>query len=176
MGLFSRKIPRRKWIDIAPALGMTLKAAGNDWYPTFRAHTAANGLTPTLTDPARHYIAMLQLSSVAATIVENGYVSDPTFFLELVYIAMTGRPPAQMHVDVEKYQTVRPRQTPDDPRASLIAWATVMASESSTSTDKAELAAELVSYGALLVVQAKISACVACGDQRGAERVRRAVR
>ena len=67
MGLFSRKIPQRKWIDIAPALGMTLKTTGDDWYPTFLAHTAAKGLMPALTDPARHYIAMLQLSSAAGT-------------------------------------------------------------------------------------------------------------
>ena len=175
MGLFSKKIPERKWIDVAPSLGLTLKTIGNEFYPTFLSHTAIPGLAPSLAETGRHYIAMLQLSAAASTIVENSYVYDPTFFLELVYIAMTGRRPDQMHADIADYQFRNPGQTPDNPRTSLIAWASEMAKELSPEANGPALAAELVSYGALLVIQAKISTCEACGDHKGAEKVRRAM-
>jgi hypothetical protein len=176
MALFSKKVPQRKWIDVAPLLGIRLKTIGNEFYQTFLSHTTIHGLTPLLSETALRYIDMLQLSCAASTIVENNYVSDPTFFLELVYIAMTGRRLEQMHADIEEYQFDNPGQTLDDPQASLIAWASTMAKELLPGADDVALATELVSYGAWLVVETKISTCETCGDHRGAEKVRRAMR
>lgn len=176
MALFSKKVPERKWIDVAPSLGLRLKTIGNEFYQTISSHTTTRGLTPSLSETARQYIDMLQLSCAASSIVENHYVSDPTFFLELVYIAMTGQRPEQMHADIEKYQFDNPSQAPDDPRTSLIAWASKMAKELLPGADDTVLATGLVSYGAWLVARTKISICEACGDRRGAEKVRRTMR
>jgi hypothetical protein len=112
---------------------------------------------------------MLQLSAVAATLQENGYVSDLTFFLELVYIILTENPPAKLHDDIEALPFART----GDAQRSLELWACVMASELSPKRDNARLIEELTSYGAHLVVQAKIATCEACGDQKGAETVRK---
>ena len=149
----------------------------------FLEYTAGKGLTAaTLTKAAKHYMDMLQLSSVASTITENGYVdigdTDYAFFLELVYVALTGSPAAQMHVDVQEYQFVNPRmfQTIGDPKDSLTTWAAAVAAEISTGANDTELQTELGSHGAHLVLHARIVTCEACGDRKGAERVRAWVR
>lgn len=174
VGLFSKKVPKRKWPDAVSHLVLALKRACSDFYPTFLSHTAIQGLAQSLGEAGQHDVAMLQLAAVASTISENGYVSDLALFLELVYIGMTGRDPEEMHAEIADH--VDGRRSDDDPRASLAAWASKMAKDLSDRNDSTTLAAELVSYGALLVVQAKVSTCEAFGDHRGAEKVRSAMR
>jgi len=48
-----------------------------------------------------------------------------------------------------------------------------MAREVSTSADNPKLLEELNRYGALLVIQAKIATCEACGDFKGADKIRK---
>lgn len=86
MGLFSKKVPQRKWSDASIALARKLQSTASCWYATFRRGAAEldASLMPEIRDVAKHYISMLQLSAVAATLQENAYVSDATFFLELV--------------------------------------------------------------------------------------------
>ena len=62
---------------------------------------------PEISDIAKHYISMLQLSAVAATLQENAYVSDATFFLQLVYIILTQNAPAEFHRDIESLPFAR---------------------------------------------------------------------
>ena len=111
---------------------------------------------------------MMQLSAVAATLQENSYVSDITFFVELVYIVLTGSPPAGLHRDIEALPFART----GDANRSLILWAHSMASELSSDKDDPRLIEELNRYGMLLVVQAKIATCEACGDHKGVEKIR----
>ena len=172
MVLFANKVPERKWGGVVAPLGLVLRSAANKFYPAFLSHTAVRGLPPSLNDTARHYVSMLQLSATASTVLENGYASDPEFFLELAYIAITGRYSQQMHADIADYNT---HQMSGDALDSLTAWASKMTKQLSAGAHHAILVTELVGHGALLVVQAKILTCEACGDYGGAEKVRRTV-
>ena len=118
---------------------------------------------------AAQYVSLLQLSAVAATLQENGYVSDVTFFVELVYILLTGNQPAQFHRDIE----ATPFSLAGDAQSSLTLWAQSMASELSPGNDNRRLIEELKPYGAFIVAQAKIATCEACSDPKGAEKIRR---
>jgi hypothetical protein len=170
MGWFSKTVPRRRWPDVNVILGRKLHATGASWYSTFQEGTASHGfqlVDKAPTEAAKHYISMLQLSAVAATLQENGYVSDVAPFLELVYVFLTRNPPAKLHDDIETLPFARA----GDAQRSLVLWARNMASELSPKRNDAGLIGELTSYGLGLVVQAKIATCVACGDQKGAEKV-----
>ena len=111
---------------------------------------------------------MLQLSAVAATLEENSYVSDLTFFLELVYIVLTENPPADLHRDIES----SPFSRAGGAQQSLILWARTMARELSSNHEDPKLIEELCRYGALLVIKAKFATCEACGDRKAAEKTR----
>src|SRR5712692_5457626 len=104
VGWFSKSVPQRRWTDVSVALARKLQAAGDSWYSTFQQGTAPHGLRlsgATLSHSARHYVSMMQLSAVAATLQANRYVSDVTFFLEHVYIVLTRNPAAGLHDDIE---------------------------------------------------------------------------
>ncbi len=171
MGLFSRRVPQRKWSDASVALARKLQDTAGSWYATFRRGGAEHevSLRPEISDAAKHYISMLQLSAVAATLQENAYVTDATFFLELVYIILTQNAPAEFHRDIESLPFARV----GDAQESLTLWAHSMAAEVSESAGNPKLIAELNRYGASLVVQAKIATCEACNDFRGAEKIRK---
>jgi hypothetical protein len=171
MGWFSKTIPQRKWTDVSVALAQKLQSTASSWYATFRRGAAEHvSLKPDeISDVAKHYISMLQLSAVAATLQENAYVTDATFFLELVYGLLTRNPPAALHGDIESL----PFALAGDARKSLMLWTHCMAREVSTSADDPKLLEELNRYGALLVIQAKIATCEACDDFKGAEKIRK---
>lgn len=172
MAFFNKKISESKWLDVGLLLGQKLKKYSDEFYPTFLKHTEVQGLKPSLSEKARHLVDMMQLQAVASTIVENGYSADPAFSLELIYIVMTERLPAQMHADISNQSQ---ELMSEDARTALHAWSSMMAIELSRSGENSALSAELAPYGALLVVQAKIATCAACGDHRGAEKVRKAM-
>lgn len=170
MGLFNKKVPQRKWSDASIALARKLQSTASSWYATFRRGAAEHdaSLMPEISDVAKHYISMLQLSAVAATLQENAYVSDATFFLELVYIILTQNAPAEFQRDIESLPFARVGDA-----QSLMLWAHSMATEVSKSASNPKLFEELNRYGALLVVQAKIATCEACNDFKGAEKIRK---
>lgn len=168
---FSKVISVRKSATASAALGCELKVAGGLWYSTFQQETESHGIilaSNEISGTAKHYINMLQLSAVAATLQENSYVSDAIFFLETVYIVLTGNLPAGLHRDIEAL----PFALAGDAQRSLSLWAHSMASELSSDKDDQRLIEELSRYGILLVVQAKIATCEACGDHKGAEKMR----
>jgi hypothetical protein len=120
---------------------------------------------------------MLQLSVVASSIIENGYISDYQFFLELVYIALTGNQLLQMHSDIAEYRFIWPTPSLDNTRTALMAWGKAMAAELSMDSETAELESEVVAiYGAILAVKTKIFTCEHFGDREGAEKIRAALR
>ena len=172
MGWFSKTIPERKWTDVSAALFQKLKGTRDSWYPTFQRESQSHGFALASDGPSRvatHYVNLLQLSAVAATLQDNGYVSDPVFFLELVYIMMSGNQPAQLHRDI----AATPFSLAGNAQESLTLWAQSMAGELSPSNGSQRLVDELKPYGAFIVAQAKIATCEACGDQNGAEKTRR---
>jgi hypothetical protein len=171
MGWFSKSVPERKWVEASTALARKLQVTAGSWYSTFQHGTASHGFvlaSNEISDTAKHYISMLQLSAVAATLQDNSYISDATFFLELVYIILTGGLPVGLHRDIEALPFART----GDAKSSLILWAHSMASELSSDKDNARLIEELSRYGALLVVQAQIATSEVCGDHKGAEKIR----
>ena len=104
MGWFSKAIPERKWGDVSTTLGLSLRKERDSWYSTVQHSSASYGflfVSDNISHTAIHCTSMLQLSAVAATLEENSYVSDLTFFLELVYIVLTENPPADLHRDIE---------------------------------------------------------------------------
>ena len=92
MGWFTKAIPERKWAEISADLGLTLKKEATTWYYVFRKQSTIGSAlsSSTLTDSATHKVYLLQLQAVASAIQEGGYIADSTFFLELVYIVLTG--------------------------------------------------------------------------------------
>jgi hypothetical protein len=171
MGWFSKTVPQRKWIHASTALGHDLQSTAGSWWPTFQREVAAHGIaliSENMGKVAAHYVSMLQLSAVAATLQENGYVADATFFLELLYIGLTQRPPAGLNQDIGALPFARA----GDAQESLTLWARSMAAEVSTISDNPKLLEQLARYGALLVIQAKIATCEACGDRKGASKMR----
>jgi hypothetical protein len=171
MGWFSKAIPERKWIEVSATLASNLKNERESWYSIFRRETSSRGFTlppDGLSRTATHYISLLQLQAVASTVQDNGYVSDVTFFLELVYGLLTGNRPAEFHRNLE----ATPFCLAGDAAASLTLWGQSMASELSSDTDRSELIEELARYGAFLVSRTMFATCVACGDKKGAEKIR----
>lgn len=171
MGWFSKAIPERKWIEVSATLASNLKNERESWYSMFRRETSSRGFTLSpdgLSRTATHHISLLQLQAVASTLQDNGYVSDVTFFLELVYGLLTGNLPAEFHRALE----ATPFCLAGDAAASLTLWGQSLASELSSDTDRSDLTAQLVPYGAFLVSRAMFATCVACGDNKGAENVR----
>ncbi len=167
MGWFSKAIPERKWCDASGALAKELKSMAGSWYPTFRGGAGERGVSlksAEIGETAKLSIRMLQLSAVAATLQKNAYVSDASFFLELVYIMLTGNEPAVFHQDIERLPFARAGDAPK----SMTLWARSTASQFSSTPDNPQLLEELARYRTLLVIQAKIPTCEACGDHKGA--------
>jgi hypothetical protein len=172
MGWFSKTVPERNWVEVSAILASKLKDERQSWYSIFQRETAPHGfaLSPEgLCGAASHDVTLLQLQAVAGTLQENGYVSDTTFFLELVFTLLTGKAPAEFHRDI----AATPFCLAGDAGASLALWAQAMANELSSGKDTPKLTEELVGYGAFLVARSKFATCIACGDKKEAEKIRR---
>lgn len=171
MGWFSKAIPERKWVEVSATLAKKLKDECESWYSIFRRETAAcNFALPAdgLNRAATHYVSLLQLQAVASTLQDNGYVKDVSFFLELVYGLLTGNRPTEFHNDLQ----ATPFCLAGDAAASLALWGEAMANELSSGGERSELIKELARYGAFLVSRSMFATCLACGDKKGAEKIR----
>lgn len=170
MGWFTKAIPERKWAEVSADLGLTLKKEATTWYSVFRKQSAVGKVlsSSTLTDSATHKVHLLQLQAVASAIQEGGYIADSTFFLELVYIVLTGRRPAELHSDLE----ANPFCTAGSAEASLLLWAQALVAEFPEHEQSAESVRELTGYGAFAVARATVATCMACGDKKRAEVIR----
>lgn len=92
--------------------------------------------------------------------------------LEILYTMLTGKPPLSFHDDIEAFSFARAGDT----KKSITLWAEAMAPEISDRMADAALITELVRYGALIVIEAKVATCQACGDAKGAEKIRQVFR
>ena len=173
MGWFSKAIPERKWAEVSATLGTMLKTEALSWYSVFRQQSAVGRTlsSDTLTDPATHNVHLLQLQAVSSTVQEGGYIADladVTFFLELVYIVLTGRPPSQLYTDIE----TTPFCLGGNAKDSLALWAQSLVEDFPLHERDPQLVQELGSYGAFVVARASVATCVACGDRNRAEAIR----
>ena len=170
MGWFSNSIPERKWQDVTINLGFALKKEATSWYTVFRriSPVGQKVSTEALGGKATELCHLLQLKAVAGAIAEGGYVSDALFFLELVYIVLTSKKPAEMHQALE--------QTPfclaGDAAESLSLWADAMAEQFEVKDRGAPLVAELRGYAAFIVARAMFATYTACGDTKRAKQIR----
>ena len=171
MGWFSNSIPERKWPTVSSELTIALKKEAASWYAVFR-RTSPLGQKlsmETLTEKATRYLHLLQLQAVASAIDEGGYVTDKIFFLELVYIGLTGNRPTELHSDIDRTSFC----TAGSADGSLALWARAMLEEFPPQDRDPALTAQLQGYGAFAVARAMHSTCVVCGDTKRANTIRR---
>ena len=173
MGWFSKAIPERKWAEVSASLGLTLKREAVSWYSVFRQQSAIGRTlsSDTLTDVASHNVHLLQIQAVSSAVREGGYIVDIaniTFFLELVYIILTARPPSQLHADIGS----TPFCLAGEAEASLTLWAQSLVNEFPLRERDPQLLRELGGYGAFVVARATVATCMACGDKKRAETIR----
>ena len=170
MGWFSKTVPERKWPDTAASIAKSLGSEAESLLSGIRQDAASFGvqLSNSRTDDLTlRRVKLLQLQAVAATVAENGYVSDVVFFLELIYIFMTTRKPADFHNDLEN----NPFCTTLDPDRTLDLWAEAIAADFSPLERNETLIQSLRQGGARLVLQAKAVTCIACGDPKMAQKI-----
>ena len=170
MGWFSNSIPERKWLTVSSELAIALKKEAASWYAVFR-RTSPLGQKlsmETLSENATDYAYLLQLQAVASAIDEGGYVTEKQFFLELVYIVLTGKPPTELHRDIDRTSFC----TAGSADASLTLWASAMLEQLPPQERDPALVAELRGYGAFIVARATFATCVACGDMKRANLAR----
>ncbi len=77
MGLFTKTIPQRKWIDVSAALHNSMKSYRASWFKNLVDHVFPLGIglrSHELTPQIGDIIGILQLSVAATTVRENGYV------------------------------------------------------------------------------------------------------
>jgi len=172
ISLFGKTIPKRKWTDVSFELARELKDSKATWFTELVKHASstnvdltANKVSPEL-DSA---IASLQWAVSATAIRENGYIkpSDFHFFIELLYISLTGRQPAEMTGDfATKMLEI------NDPRAAMDMWCNFVAPLVSDSTDNPELHKILNQFCALLILRTQIDTARACRDPKRADMLR----
>lgn len=170
MGWFSNSIPERKWPAVSSDLAISLKKEAVSWFAVFlRLSPEGKNLSmETLNESAINYVHLLQLQAVASAIDEGGYVKDKQFFLELVYIVLTGKSPSEMHQDIDRTSFC----TTGSADASLALWSSAMLEVFRPKERELALVSELRSYGAFIVARAIFATCVACGDMKRANLVR----
>ncbi len=171
MGWSSKAVPERQWVEVSSILASKLKDESQSWYSIFQRETASQGLMlppEGLNGTATHYVSLLQLQAVAGVIQENGYISDSRFFLEMVFILLTGKAPAEFHHGI----AATPFCLTGDAGASLTIWAQTMATELSSGKADPRLTEALAPYGGFLVARSMSATCLACGDQKGADKIR----
>ena len=77
MGLFSKTIPERKWVDVSTTLHNTMRSYRASWFKDFvdRVFPLGIGLrNRELTPQMEDGIGILQFTAAAITVRENGYV------------------------------------------------------------------------------------------------------
>jgi hypothetical protein len=171
MGLFTKTIPERKWVDVSAALGNSMKSYRASWFKDFVNHVfpldiglQSRELTPQMEDN----IAILQFAVAAITIRENAYVKlkDFDFFIDLICISITSKKIA----DLDSRLTFE-LLAASDPKIAIQKWALIMLPIVARAERNQQLAEVLSQWAALLVVQSKIQTCEACFDRKAADAI-----
>jgi hypothetical protein len=175
MGLFSRTIPKIRWVDANAALHIGMKSYRGKWYKDFADHVLSLGvglngdqLSPEMED----MISILQLAVAATTVRERGYVhlKDWDFFIDLICLSIASKKLSELN------RVALDILAEPDPKVSLQKWA-LAALPIVTQTGRNQKLAELLAqWASLLVVKSKVQTCEACFDPKGADAVRAAIR
>lgn len=172
MGLFSKIIPKRKWVDVHGTLYRQLRDYRAAWFTEFTKHVSLMNVGLTIrqiTPDIESAIASLQWAVAATRIREGGYVKlqDYTFFTKLLYIALTGRKADSIMDDfaMELLQV-------NDPKEAMNKWGEKMVPLVSGSARNPKLAEILSQWSSAIITQTMIMTCEACYDRKSAEAVR----
>jgi hypothetical protein len=172
MGLFTKTIPKRRWMDVSAALHNSTKSYRASWFQRFTAHVVpldiglrSRELTPEIEDA----ITLLQFAVAATTIRENGYVNlqDFDFFVDLICISITSR--KMVELDNRPFFELL---TEPDPRIATQKGALMLLPLVAGTGSNQKLERALAEWATLLVVQSKIQTCEACFDHKTAAAVR----
>jgi hypothetical protein len=171
MGLFSKTISERKWIEVSGALHKRMKADRSDWFKDFTDHVVPLDIglrRQELTPEIERHIGFLQFAAAATTIRENGYVGlkDFDFFIDLVCISITSNKMEKLdRLSLEIL--IEP-----DPSVATQRWALAVSPLVAQTTPNQALTDVLAQWAMGLVVGAKIRTCEACFDRQGAAAIR----
>src|SRR5271163_985496 len=96
MGLFTKTIPERKWVEVGAALHNSMKHYRASWFKDFVDHVFPLGIglrSRELTKEIEGNLGILQFVVAATTVRENGYVTlkDFDFFIDLISISITSK-------------------------------------------------------------------------------------
>ena len=172
MGLFSKRIPRRKFLAVTRAIAGALREQCDPWFRAMMSDEESIGVrwrTRTLAGEVLHHLNMLQLSVVACSFRDGGFLQprDSTFILEWLCGLLTGDVPRNVRSEIERFLQYGRPDTPE----SLRAWASAVA-PLIAEPDSGQTANQLEKWLPLVVSKAMIATYEACGDERTARKFR----
>ena len=176
MGLFTKTIPERKWVDVGAALHNSMKGYRASWFKDFVDHVLPFGIglqSRELTQQIEANTGILQFAVAATTVRENGYVKlkDFDFFIDMICISITSKKMAEL-----ENRSLSDLLAESDPKIATQKWALMMLPLVAGTKHNQKLAEVLSQWAALLVVQSKIQTCEACFDHKSADAIRAAFR
>jgi len=172
IGLFGKSVPKREWTAVVANLTGELSGFRATWFAELVKHASsanveltANEVSPELESA----ITSLQWAVSATAIRENGYIKlrDLQFFVELLYISLTGRSALEMTEDLAMKMLEI-----DDQGAAMDMWCNFVAPLVSDSTNNPELHKILNQFGSAVVVRTMIDTAKACHDPKRADVLR----
>jgi hypothetical protein len=172
MGLFTKAIPERKWVDVGAALHNSMKGYRASWFKDFVDHVLPFGIglqSRELTRQIEANMGILQFAVAGTTIRENGYVKlkDFDFFIDMICISITSKRMTELD-----NRSLSDLLAESDPTIATQKWALMMLPLVAGTKHNQKLAEVLSQWAALLVVQAKIQTCEACFDDKSADAIR----
>jgi hypothetical protein len=173
MGFFTKTIPERKWVEVSAALHNGMKRYRAKWFNDFVQNVSPLGIglsSRELTKEIEGKIGMLQFVVAATAVREGGYVTlkDFDFFIDLISISITSKKMEELGS-----KSVCELAASSDPKIAVHKWALMMLPIVAGTEHNQKLAEVLSQWAMLLVIQSKIQTCEACGDRKGAEKVRK---
>src|SRR6266480_2549258 len=124
MGLFSKTIPKRKWVAVGATLQKSMKNHRAFWFKDFVDHAVPVGLqSRELTPQIEDHIAILQFAIAATTVRENSYVKLKDFdsFIDLICISVTSKKVAELNS-----RPLFELLAGSDPRVTIQKWVLMM--------------------------------------------------
>jgi hypothetical protein len=172
MGLFTRTIPTRKWVDVSGALHNSMKNSRATWFKNFvdNVFPLDIGLrSRELTKEIEDNLGILQFAVAAITVRENGYVKlkNFDFFIELLCIAITSKKMAEL--DSRSFFEL---VAGCDTKIATQKWALMILPLVAGTEHNQKLAEVLAQWAVSFITLSKIQTCEACGDRKGADKVR----
>jgi hypothetical protein len=132
MGLFTKTIPQRKWVDVLATLHNSTKSYRASWFKHFVDHVAPLNIglrRRELTPEIEGTIGILQFAVAATTAREYVKLKDFDSFIDLICISITSKKTAELDSKSVELMAPRPRSAPNDEnvaRAGIKRWAVAL--------------------------------------------------